>query len=216
MSHSLATKIKISETLKRRGIKPIVRWSAQGQIYSPEKLQRFRRALRQARPGKFKPCKVCGKIFRYYLSQNPRSHCSKPCHNASMRKPLEWRKVMHLKDFHLRRARKMKAGGSFTYLQWKTLCASSNFMCRSCGRSEPHIKLTADHMVAISQGGDNSILNIQPLCRSCNARKATQTRYFLPRLLLTAPKIALQHRSHDCGGISSPQLALHPGDYRFA
>ena len=34
---SLATREKISLTLKRKGIKPLVRWNAKGTKYSPER-----------------------------------------------------------------------------------------------------------------------------------------------------------------------------------
>ncbi len=78
------------------------------------------------------------------------------------------RKVAHEAK---RRARKMQAGGSFTSQQWMALKASYNFTCLCCGRQEPQIKLTADHVIPIAKGGSNTISNIQPLCGTCNSRK---------------------------------------------
>lgn len=43
-----------------------------------------------------------------------------------------------------------------------------HFECRRCGAL---VHLTVDHVRPISQGGRNSLANLQTLCRSCNARK---------------------------------------------
>ena len=74
-------------------------------------------------------------------------------------------------NFNNRRARILQAGGSFTTKEWVELCAYYEFTCLCCGRCEPEIKLTADHVIPLSKGGTNSIDNIQPLCQSCNSSK---------------------------------------------
>lgn len=74
-------------------------------------------------------------------------------------------------NFNNRRARILQAGGSFTSKEWQNLCAYYNHMCLCCGRREPEIKLTADHVIPLSKGGTNFIDNIQPLCQSCNSSK---------------------------------------------
>ena len=70
-----------------------------------------------------------------------------------------------------RRAHKAKAGGSFTRQEWHDLCVYYDFTCLRCGRQAPEIELTVDHVVPLSQGGRNSIDNLQPLCRTCNNSK---------------------------------------------
>ena len=70
-----------------------------------------------------------------------------------------------------RRAQKTAAGGSFTAGEWNMLCELYDHACLACGKREPDIKLTADHVVPVSKGGDSYITNIQPLCFSCNSRK---------------------------------------------
>ena len=76
--------------------------------------------------------------------------------------------------FNNRRARKQQAGGSFTSKEWRKLCARYNFTCLCCGKREPKISLTVDHVVPLSKGGTNFIDNIQPLCISCNTSKGTR------------------------------------------
>jgi 5-methylcytosine-specific restriction endonuclease McrA len=74
-----------------------------------------------------------------------------------------------------RRARKRQATGSYTAEEWRNLCACYNFTCLACGRSEPEIQLTPDHIVPLARGGTNSIDNIQPLCKRCNQSKNART-----------------------------------------
>jgi 5-methylcytosine-specific restriction endonuclease McrA len=73
-----------------------------------------------------------------------------------------------------RYARKKSAGGSITLEQWEELKRYYNYTCLRCGRQEPEIVLTMDHVIPITRGGINAIENIQPLCGSCNSSKGTQ------------------------------------------
>lgn len=70
------------------------------------------------------------------------------------------------------RSGKTMAGGSFTAMQFIALCRKCHNKCLRCKR---HRKLEADHVIPVSKGGTSNIENIQPLCRSCNARKGTKT-----------------------------------------
>jgi|ERR1700754_1430009 len=72
---------------------------------------------------------------------------------------------------HRRSLLKKKIFGYHTLSEWEHLKSEYNFTCPSCGKKEPEIKLTEDHIVPIVKGGDDFIDNLQPLCKSCNSRK---------------------------------------------
>jgi 5-methylcytosine-specific restriction endonuclease McrA len=64
-----------------------------------------------------------------------------------------------------------QAGPHYTAVEWKAMKVRYDHRCLMCRRQEPTIRLTVDHIVPISQGGLNTIDNIQPLCKSCNSKK---------------------------------------------
>lgn len=72
---------------------------------------------------------------------------------------------------HNRKARIRGAKGKHTAKEWNELKAKHDFTCLHCKKKEPMIKLTQDHIIPVSKGGDNFISNIQPLCKSCNSKK---------------------------------------------
>lgn len=81
----------------------------------------------------------------------------------------------HLWHARQRIVRKLNNGGFHTLGEWETLKAQYNWTCPGCGKHEPEIKLTEDHIIPLSKGGSDNIENIQPLCKSCNSRKKDKT-----------------------------------------
>src|SRR5262249_114268 len=73
----------------------------------------------------------------------------------------------------LERRRGRELDGSDTRQPWDGLVAFYDYHCLCCGRREPDIRLTPDHIVPLAQGGRNTIENLQPLCETCNKRKYT-------------------------------------------
>lgn len=74
-----------------------------------------------------------------------------------------------------RRTAATLAGGSFTAQEWVDLCSTYKDKCLGCNKVLP---LEPDHVIPVILGGTSNIDNIQPLCRTCNARKRTGTTDF--------------------------------------
>lgn len=78
------------------------------------------------------------------------------------------------------RARLKNAEGFFSRGDWELLKKQYGYKCPVCGKGEPKIKLTPDHVIPLSRGGSNWIENIQPLCIKCNVEKRTKIWRILP------------------------------------
>jgi 5-methylcytosine-specific restriction endonuclease McrA len=92
-----------------------------------------------------------------------------------------WYKRNHNKKLwynNRRRARKKEAQGSHTFGDWELLKKQYGYTCPCCGRKEPTVVLTEDHIVPLSKGGSDYIENIQPLCKGCNSQKHTKIKRF--------------------------------------
>ena len=103
------------------------------------------------------------------LYRQHRSEASRKKRNEYSRKyKLEHR----VRYTYLQNQRKMKIrniGGAFSFNEWENLCLDAGGKCKICGKLD---KLTIDHIIPISKGGDNSLKNIQPLCLKCNMNKS--------------------------------------------
>ena len=71
-----------------------------------------------------------------------------------------------------RRTRKLGLLDHYTDQEWKDCINYWNNRCVNCGSTS---NIEADHITPISRGGTDTIDNIQPLCRHCNASKHTKT-----------------------------------------
>lgn len=67
--------------------------------------------------------------------------------------------------------RRANLKGKLTPQEWQSVLDLYGHKCLRCGKSEAEVKLTIDHVIPVSQGGSNTIDNVQPLCKSCNASK---------------------------------------------
>ena len=48
------------------------------------------------------------------------------------------------------------------------------FTCQYCGESAPNVILEIDHIVPVSKGGGNDIMNLVTACRDCNSGKTNK------------------------------------------
>jgi len=72
------------------------------------------------------------------------------------------------------RAKRMGLEEHFTREEWQALKKKYDHKCLCCGKQEPEIVLTVDHIFPLALGGINTIENIQPLCGTCNRKKLRQ------------------------------------------
>lgn len=89
----------------------------------------------------------------------------------------KWRQSNKDKKYSYKRAyraRKYGNGGSHTKLEWEAIKYAYNYTCQRCGKKEPEVKLTEDHIIALTNGGIDDIENIQPLCQVCNSIKSNR------------------------------------------
>jgi 5-methylcytosine-specific restriction endonuclease McrA len=61
--------------------------------------------------------------------------------------------------------------------EWQDILKKYHDKCLACGSGDAIVK---DHIVPLDKGGDDSASNLQPLCSTCNSRKALKTIDFRP------------------------------------
>ena len=91
------------------------------------------------------------------------------CHNAEITK--KWRQENPYKacvHSHTRSAKKKSVICNLTLTEWHMTIRYFNYRCAYCGKNE---KLTQDHLIPLSKGGNYSYNNIIPACRFCNSSK---------------------------------------------
>lgn len=74
---------------------------------------------------------------------------------------------------------KRTQGTGITLQQWNELLEIYNHRCVYCGIHEIVLnvlgqKLTIDHVIPLSRGGEHSIENIVPACGECNSKKGVK------------------------------------------
>lgn len=65
--------------------------------------------------------------------------------------------------------------GDFSKADWESMKERYEYRCLCCKKQEPEIRLEADHVVPIMDGGEHTESNIQPLCSHCNRTKNKRT-----------------------------------------
>ena len=142
-----------------------------------------------------KKCLYCGKTFipnqvrqRYCTITHMKSAWKKKHWDRSLELQREWFKKEREKRpeyFNFfstnRSAQKRANGGGILKAEWDAKKLEYHFTCPKCGKKEPEIKLSVDHIIPLSKGGKHCIENIQPLCKGCNSSKSDHyTRHYYP------------------------------------
>jgi len=84
---------------------------------------------------------------------------------------LEHFRIIGRAAAHARKARMLSIKGVLTKENIENLLNKAQGYCIYCGNKT---KLTLDHVVPVSNGGENSPKNIIPCCKPCNSRKSTK------------------------------------------
>ena len=89
----------------------------------------------------------------------------------------EWRKTEkgkanNQRNHFKRRAREKEIINTLTSEEWLDILKQYNYKCAYCSiEFDDETLPERDHVIPISEGGDNTKENIVPVCRSCNAKK---------------------------------------------
>lgn len=122
-------------------------------------------------------CTRCGETKPAAEFQKGRNIC-KACWKLYQAAQHQKHKAYYKEQNRKRKMRREKAEGFHTDAEWEALKAKYNYTCLRCGKSEPTISLTRDHVKPLILGGTDYIDNIQPLCHGCNSQKnATEIDY---------------------------------------
>jgi len=152
----------------------------------PEERRRYRKAYmraKRAQLGSELKAKEAAWSAAYYRANRQKrvqnalswNKANPDSHRSSSRK---WRKNHPEKDReygHVKHSRRRSAKGQFTLADWRSLVGRSP-RCYWCRRTWTVArKPTHDHVIALSNGGDNSPENSVCACKECNSRKGNRT-----------------------------------------
>jgi 5-methylcytosine-specific restriction endonuclease McrA len=82
------------------------------------------------------------------------------------------------------RLEKARKKGSHTEEEWEALVEICGDKCVRCSIPAEELEggvLTKDHIKQLYKGGNDSISNIQPMCRNCNSRKKKDDTDYRPK-----------------------------------
>lgn len=142
-----------------------------------------------------------GRRTRKLLSQGEKAQNSRRLYRAVNQDKQEqyireWLKTPQGKEYMIRRnfdrrsaIERTPAREVLTPIQWNEIKRQHNNSCVYCGvRESLIVKLTRDHIVAVTRGGLHSKDNIVPACQICNSRKGAKLiTTFSETAKLTAP-----------------------------
>lgn len=147
-------------------------------------------------PVKEKTCQHCKKVFsasEFHGDSNRKSGLSNKCKSCSSILNKEYRKdnadllererlsrknnKARFAGYKAKRRSKLESGtNTLQDWEWEVICYLAGDKCVSCGSE----KITLDHIIPVSEGGNHTVDNVQPLCQSCNSSKRTKVIDYRP------------------------------------
>ena len=110
-------------------------------------------------------CRLCfRKLVPTDSSRKPSKNFPEICHGCSMAEASRIR----YNNRHKRNRR--KPTGKIALQGWLSLLHLHAWRCYLCG-ARGRYRLSIDHIESLSDGGTNTIENVQPLCLKCHAKK---------------------------------------------
>lgn len=85
-----------------------------------------------------------------------------------------WQKTPAGRACQTRVNHRRRALGEIDMTAFYLRCDLLVWKCQLCGKNLYPDTVSIDHIVPVSKGGTNDIENLQPLCLSCNHKKATK------------------------------------------
>lgn len=112
--------------------------------------------------------KIAEQNKKYYIANKEKiKERSREYHKLNIDKWNIWKQR--------RRAKEKELPHELTAEQWGIIKDAFNNRCCYCGKELP---LTQDHFIALDNGGEFSVNNIVPACKSCNSSKNNK-KFFL-------------------------------------
>lgn len=85
----------------------------------------------------------------------------------------KWRMENNDKRIFYEKSRRARIYGAeindFNKRQWEEVLSEHGNFCHYCGRDD--VRMTMDHVIPLSKGGNHTKSNIVPACLSCNSKK---------------------------------------------
>lgn len=123
-------------------------------------------------------CKQC-EVEESHSKKKENGYYDRPeVREARNKTSAEYKRRMYANDEEYRlneiircHERRVSAGKPITTAEWLECVEAFDNSCAYCGAQR---NLTMEHVIAIANGGTNSVDNIIPACRSCNSSKGTK------------------------------------------
>lgn len=180
--HSIYTKKKDTINLRRREKHKATpeRQRVKDRIYYRENREEILNKDRKSRQKNIEKVKKQQKI-RYENNRERITSANRKYYRKNRITLLKKRKVYHqnhreeARQHEERRRAKKHSNGrhDLTVEQWQMIKAHYGHRCVYCGQKME--RLTMDHLTPISQGGEHTMSNVVPACKSCNSRKGNRT-----------------------------------------